>query len=174
MVVLIEQSPKKCISRRFPKNRQLSLSSENPSPGLPGRTAKEKDVSGIKRQKRTMAEKQKCERCGKDAYRVRVHGRRLLNMSAKTMPTASSSLSNPARKKCTACAFSNGSNNGSGLFFKGEQTMDKRPGCEYCSKPAIGIQSLGCCVSYVCEGPCRRPSSRPQTRGKKSIRRVLP
>jgi len=72
-------------------------------------------------------------------------------MSAKTMPTASSSLSNPARKKCTACAFSNGSNNGSGLFFKGEQTMDKRPGCEYCSKPAIGIQSLGCCVSYVCE-----------------------
>jgi len=29
--------------------------------------------------------------------------------------------------------------------------MDKRPACEYCSKPAIGIQSLGCCVSYVCE-----------------------
>lgn len=29
--------------------------------------------------------------------------------------------------------------------------MDKRPTCEHCSKPAIGIQSLGCCVSYVCE-----------------------
>jgi hypothetical protein len=29
--------------------------------------------------------------------------------------------------------------------------MAEKHKCEYCDKPAIGIQSLGCCVSYVCE-----------------------
>jgi hypothetical protein len=29
--------------------------------------------------------------------------------------------------------------------------MDKPPKCERCDKPAIGIQSFGYCVSYVCE-----------------------
>jgi hypothetical protein len=43
------------------------LKFRDPSPGSPGITAKEKDVSGKRRDKRTMAEKQKCERCGKDA-----------------------------------------------------------------------------------------------------------
>ncbi|OPX72950.1 MAG: hypothetical protein A4E38_00330 [Methanoregulaceae archaeon PtaB.Bin108] len=28
--------------------------------------------------------------------------------------------------------------------------MDKKPRCEYCEKDAIGIQSLGTCVSLVC------------------------
>lgn len=29
-------------------------------------------------------------------------------------------------------------------------TMMKKPKCEQCEKDAIGLQSLGCCVSYVC------------------------
>jgi len=27
----------------------------------------------------------------------------------------------------------------------------QKPKCEYCEKAAIGIQSLGSCVSYVCQ-----------------------
>lgn len=30
-------------------------------------------------------------------------------------------------------------------------TMAKKPKCEFCEKEAIGIQSLGCCVSPVCQ-----------------------
>jgi hypothetical protein len=28
--------------------------------------------------------------------------------------------------------------------------MAEKPKCEQCGKDAIGLQSLGCCVSYVC------------------------
>ena len=28
--------------------------------------------------------------------------------------------------------------------------MAEKPRCEYCEKEAIGLQSLGSCVSYVC------------------------
>lgn len=29
--------------------------------------------------------------------------------------------------------------------------MTEKPKCELCDKDAIGRQSLGCCVSYVCQ-----------------------
>ncbi|MFA4876834.1 MAG: hypothetical protein WC586_05435 [Methanoregula sp.] len=29
--------------------------------------------------------------------------------------------------------------------------MTEKPKCERCEKDAIGLQSLGCCVAYVCE-----------------------
>ena len=34
--------------------------------------------------------------------------------------------------------------------FVCERTMPKKPKCEFCEKDAIGIQSLGSCVSSVC------------------------
>jgi hypothetical protein len=29
--------------------------------------------------------------------------------------------------------------------------MAEKPKCERCEKAAIGVQSFGCCVAYVCE-----------------------
>lgn len=34
--------------------------------------------------------------------------------------------------------------------LKGSSTMVQKHTCEQCEKDAIGLQSLGCCVSYVC------------------------